>query len=130
MIYAYQDIKYKGVSVWLLLIGGVFGVALAADSIQSARTNLYEIIIATIPGLLMIVLSILSGQIGPADGLVFVMLGMTSSVITVYQLLVLSCILFIIVNVMLRIVGKKYNQMPFIPFVFSSYTGLIVLNIC
>lgn len=114
------DIKYKRIPIRLLTGFGIIAVVIRAVSPQLA---VKELIIGVITGVLLIVISVVTGgQIGTGDGLLFVVLGIylgSSNVVLLLMALILCAAVAGVLFVARQV--KRKDRLPFVPFVLCAY---------
>lgn len=125
VICSYQDIKYKGVSIWLMITGNIWGIIIAISRAVNDELAMEELVIAILPGLVMLLTSIISQLLGMADGLMLIMLGMILQPTMVYAQMIISSLLLLVFALILKIYSKNITQLPYIPFLLIGYICLI-----
>lgn len=114
------DLKIKEIPVVPVVL---LGIGFAIYRLWSGTDGL-ELILGTVPGVLLIVLAVCSGErIGVGDGLVLLVFGIfcgvAQAVAVLGMALLLAAVLAIFLLV-LRRAGRK-TELPFLPCLFGSY---------
>ncbi|MCR4705284.1 MAG: prepilin peptidase [Lachnospiraceae bacterium] len=117
---SYTDIRKRRISVWevaaIALI--LFLLALIGGCMEKER--LYSMI----PGLIILFVAYVTNeQIGYGDGLIFLLVGMHTSIMELMGILLLSLFFCTILSIGLLILKKceKRASLPFIPFITGAY---------
>lgn len=130
MVLSIFDIRERKVPVLLLAIGAGFALfrAIISDVVMQWNNdiifNVKTIIIASLPGMILLGMALITQNAGTADGIVLSILGILSDWKS--AVLTLSISLFImgaysVILLLLRKVNKK-SEIPFIPFMCLAYT--------
>ena len=122
---SYTDIKKRRICVWeitaIALI--LFLLALIGGNLEKER--LYSMI----PGLIILFIAhVTDEQIGYGDGLVFLLVGMHTTIMDLMGIILLSLFLCTILSVGLLVLKKcgKRTSLPFIPFITGAYLVRLV----
>lgn len=124
---AWQDFQNKRIKNSYLWIGGILGVISKIVGIVWDKYSIVDWLWALLPGiLLLIVAKVTKEKIGLGDGWVVLILGNYLSVIEicyVFQTALLGTIIFFVINLCRKKITRKY-ELPFLPFLWGSYTFL------
>lgn len=121
------DIKYRKISVISMLILGIAGVAIAATGIitgQSFFQILKYVLLGSVPGLAMCILSLLSrGSLGMGDGILILMLGICTGIREMSVVLTWAFLLASVWAMGMLVIKKKnrYDSFPFVPFITIGF---------
>ena len=117
------DVRKKEIFLVPTVIAGLGGVIF---SILSGR-NCVEILMAFIPGLIVLAAAALSeGGIGAGDAVVVFAIGAWEGVISTFILLALSLIFAFATAMICFLTGRRQKELPFVPFLFAAGLFLIV----
>ncbi len=130
LILSWFDIRTKKLpGIWIgggFFVMGMYGIV----TIIFGRQNLANLAAALLPGILIIVFSKISGQIGDGDGLLFLLLGFFFSVREEWLLIFLS--FFLAVAGSLGIIISKRNcknkRIPFVPFITVAVICIVIME--
>lgn len=119
LIISIWDVRKRRVPVWLLIPGGIFALAEAAGQ-QYGELTVVRIML---PGAVLLLLALTTGNVGYADGIVMLFLGVISG--SEKSLLIFGISLFLaaicsLVLLALRKV-KKNTGIPFLPFLAAAW---------
>lgn len=118
------DVKNKRIPV---ICPFVFGVV---SFIFRGASMVFDTMLGMAPGAVVIIVSLFSkGQIGIGDGIVIIFLGGMLGGSESVEVLILSLIfvfLFSAVGLLMKKLSKK-TALPFIPFYFAAYLGVVYL---
>lgn len=118
---AVWDLKNKAIPVWLCLTGTAVVIS---TEFLSGKMNMAEIIGGVlIESFLLAVCKVTKGQIGPGDGIVFIITGISLGTQGNLLLLTGSLMLMFLYSAFF-VCLKKINlktRLPFLPFVFGAY---------
>lgn len=126
-ISAIIDIKRKEVSVKILIIFGVVGLALY---IIGRPISLVEEIGGILIGALILLLyHVTKGEIGEGDGWLLIVTGIFLGIGRNFELLMSGLLLAAVCSLFLILFKKadKKKEIPFIPFLFLGYMGMVIL---
>lgn len=122
-----KDMRTKTVPLYII---GITAVLLCIALPFAGKMVIIDIIGGIFPGLLLLIVSKVSrGQIGMGDGIVFCVTGIGLGLWLNIWLLMYSLLLAAVFGLLLMIVKRagKRRAIPFMPFVFIAYIGVIVL---
>lgn len=121
VVCSWQDIKYKKICVsWLLY----FMLASIGYHLFFQQQSFFEICIGMIPGLLLLLLSVVShGGIGEGDGILLLALGIDLGVEAAVQMLLCASAFAALYALFIYLYEKKSRnaQIPFVPFLFLAF---------
>lgn len=125
---SYEDIQNQSVSIWQLMI---FGIVCMGNVIKTG-ISMYEVSQGSLLGILfgtaVLMLLILTKQLGIGDGIVLFCLGLGLGGVAMMRIFLAAMFLMAVVSGILLLFGRisrKY-EMPFIPFLFLSALGVIL----
>lgn len=122
-----QDLRSKRLSLWFILIGAIM-VGICA--VNSASLSIWDCCGGVAVGALIIGISLLTeGKIGMGDGFLLCVTGIGLGFWTNLELLAFALFAAAIVSIFLltfRLADRK-KSIPFVPFLFLSFLGLIVI---
>lgn len=119
------DIKKQRVPVWLLIPGGLLTLA---ETVKLQYGGL-DVVIAMIPGCVLLVLAMTTRNVGYGDGIVMLLLGMTEgsekSLLMFGTSLFLSAICSLILLAMKK--ARKSTRIPFLPFLSAAWFITVII---
>lgn len=136
LLCARSDIKYRGIDIRIVFIAA-FLIALSGGSVD---------IISFLPGLALVIISfVFANHIGMGDGAIFILIGISYSLMESVEILLMSFLLmnlFAVGIYTLRYLKSKnifkrfkflnleerVSEIPFIPFVFMAYSCFCLIN--
>lgn len=124
---AIKDLKRKEVSLWILGIGGII---LSSLFIITANSNWMDRFLgALVGGALLGISKVTKEQIGIGDGLLFCITGIGIGFWHNISLLLYSLMLAAVFSIFMLCYKRtlKNQVIPFVPFVFLAYLGVIFL---
>lgn len=127
LVCSIQDIRDKKLSVFLIFLGFV---CLFPFSLVSNTVSIYNRLGGLLLGLFLIAMTYITrGQIGIGDGLFIMVIGVCfgfgiSSAMLIYGLL-LSALISLCIILLRK--GKRDTRIPFIPFLFLGYLGVLFI---
>lgn len=125
-----MDIKNKSVNLYLCIFFLILGVGYNTFLHLEGVIGIGDIIVATIPGFILLLLSLVTRQgIGFGDGVVVIIMGMLIGFERTVTSLMVGLIVATIFSGVLIMIKKveKNHQIPFIPFL-SIGVDVIVLG--
>ncbi len=128
----YFDIRKKELPVVWLFVCGI--IAAAGCILRLCKGEVYwqTLIMTIMPGIFLVFLSFASGRkLGAGDGIIFMMIGMISSLQRVLFVLMSSLLLTSIYSICLLAAGKgKKNQtIPYVPFITAGFVLTVLAGI-
>lgn len=124
-----QDMRSKKISLWLVLSGAIL---ISLIVINSTTLSIINCLGGLGVGIFVIIISILTeGKIGMGDGLLLCVTGIGLGFWTNLELFALALLLAAIVSILLltfRVADRK-KCIPFIPFLFFSFLGQLIIPI-
>ena len=113
---AAEDLKYKAVTVWKLVLFGL------VCTIQAVRTGILrqsieaDTFLGVLFGVMVLLICVWTKQLGAADGIIILFLGLVGGIFLAALLLMGLC------GLILMMTGRvdKKTSMPVIPFVFLA----------
>lgn len=123
MCLSYFDIKEKKVPLVFIILGWVVTVACAAYGYWQKEVSGLQLFWGVVPGMLLWLLSVFTEEVGAADGLVLMQIGILSGLWGGLQVLTISLILMSAAAWILCIIGKlrRKDRLPFLPFLCAGY---------
>lgn len=111
------DVKNRGVPVWLLGSGGIV-VSAAAFVRWSAKDDWIGLCLGLIPGVVILLLTVITQMVGLGDGIALLSLGMYAGGGTGFAALALGLFAASVYAVILLHTrrGSGQTRMPFLPF--------------
>ena len=122
--FSYEDIRYRKISTYLLLIGYVIAVIYL---IAARELALWEYLAGGCVGVLFLFLSIGGEGIGIGDSILIMLLGMLLGVRRQISVLFIGVLLCAVTAAVLFAAGKvgKKSKLPFVPFLLAAYCALL-----
>lgn len=123
-----QDLLFKEVSLWIILVGMVIIFVMTPFT---ESFTLFNSLAGTFVGISVIALSkATDGKIGIADGIIFIIVGVTVGGWGSLELFVYSLFLSAFVSVVLMLFkqANRKTSIPFIPFILMGYLCLIFIR--
>lgn len=127
LFWAIQDIRFKGLAVKEILSGGIMLFLLF---LLQGGGEISKIPAGVLPGTLWLSFSLQKKDaVGPADGIVLMLLGLIFGITGVLEVLLYALILFVLcmTGVAIRKGSIPKKGIPFIPFLFLGYVFRIFL---
>lgn len=127
LVCSIQDIRDKKLSVFLIFLGFI---CLFPFSLVFDKVSIYNRLGGLLLGLFLIAMTYITrGQIGIGDGLFIMVIGVCfgfgiSSTMLIYGL-VLSALISLCMILLRK--GKRDTRIPFIPFLFLGYLGVLII---
>lgn len=118
-----EDIKYKGINVYIIVLMSAISIILFFSRVDSVENLSFLFFEAVLPGILLIIIALLSEQIGLADGFFCLEAGLILGMKGLIKILIISSILCFFVSLFL-IYSKKISlkeKIPFYPFITFSF---------
>jgi prepilin signal peptidase PulO-like enzyme (type II secretory pathway) len=86
--------------------------------------NIGTIIMASMPGIILLVIALITGKAGTADGIVLWILGILSDWKSTVLILSISLFIMGVYSAIMLLLHKvnKESEIPFIPFISMAYT--------
>lgn len=126
LINTITDIRSKRVSILACILLTVVGIV---GRILDGNMEPISLLTGVIPGLIMILISIISkGRLGLGDGIIVICMGLLMGVTLVIETLIIALFLVLIVSVVL-LARKKVafnSSLPFVPFLFVAFCILLI----
>lgn len=124
-----QDMRNKKISLWIVLFGAMIVSIIAINTTTLSLINRFA---GLGVGIFVIIISLLTGgKIGMGDGLLLCVTGIGLGFWSNLELFALALLIAAIVSVFLlafRLANRK-KSIPFIPFLFFSFLGLLMIPI-
>lgn len=118
-VYGIWDMKRKSLPLWLIGLG--IGLVFLTGLVDSRFTSVYSVS-GILAGVLVIAVSVVSrGQIGMADGMVFLITGLYLNIWQNLALLLVSLILLAVPAAVFFLKQQKERELPFLPGVFLGF---------
>ena len=115
---AAEDLKYKAVTVWKLVLFGL------VCTIQAVRTGILRQSIEadTFLGVMVLLICVWTKQLGAADGIIILFLGLVGGIVRILGIFLAALLLMGLCGLILMMTGRvdKKTSMPVIPFVFLA----------
>lgn len=128
---AWQDLRKKKISNKYLWTGEIVGLIVRGYGLATDSISIPEWGLALVPGVVFLFLSMATKEkIGYGDGLVLMILGnffMVSEIWNILQTAIFLEMCFAIILLCSKRVSREY-QIPFLPFLWVSYTFLWGMN--
>lgn len=124
-----QDIKEKQISLKLCIAYGIVGILLYISNCIYGNKELWQLGIALLPGVGMIVISYMTKErIGIGDGVVMVIMGLFFSYEKIISILVMGIMFSTLVSLYLLVVKKvsKEYEIPFVPFLLMASVVVVM----
>lgn len=125
-ISAISDMRKKEISIWLVISMAVISLIDGVLSLVLHKKTVTELAISLIPGVLLVVLSVLSRQsIGYGDGLITMAIGVAFGISKLFAGLAIALFASGVMSIFLIVVrkAKRNDTFPFIPFILA---GMVV----
>lgn len=117
------DIRSRRIPVWMLALGGAAAVLTALCKCGFTLTEYMEMIKGCIPGVILLLMAVITGKAGTADGVVLIFLGICAGgrvCLTVFMLSLLLISLFSGILLAFRRVGRN-TRLPYLPFLAVAW---------
>lgn len=114
------DLKHKEIPVWLVIPGGIVGMAFCILE----KRSLEELVLACLPGIAALVFSKLTKEVmGYGDGMVFLIMGMYLSLEGLLEIVIIAFMIAGFVALVLLVTFRKKgnDRIPFLPFLCLAY---------
>lgn len=126
-----RDARKRTIPARWLMIGAVLAIAAAGGDVYIGAAGIWDKIAATVPGLCLLALSIITEkQIGAGDGICAILLGLVTGVPAIY--VVLSAALFFSSGYAALLIatrrGSRKSTMPWIPFMLAGMVALMAVQ--
>ena len=114
---AAEDLKYKAVTVWKLVLFGL------VCTIQAVRTGILrqsieaDTFLGVLFGVMVLLICVWTKQLGAADGIIILFLGLVGGIVRILGIFLMG-----LCGLILMMTGRvdKKTSMPVIPFVFLA----------
>ncbi len=113
------DWKYRSLPIWILVIGGLGGLAGVLITLVSTEKSGTEVWVALLPGTMALLLAYATReQIGYGDGVLLLVMGSCLGVSGVVIALLVALAGTCVVSIMLLVFRKvsRSSRIPFVPF--------------
>lgn len=125
-ILSIEDIKEKKITVSLVLLSAICGICM---HLFFQTESIFDMLQGMLPGLLLLLVCACShGKIGLGDGLLVMLtglyLGWEKNIYLLFWSVILTGLWAIILLLFYR--KEKTYEIPFAPFLFAAYLGMIV----
>lgn len=119
---AAEDLKYKAVTVWKLALFGAICVIHAAVTGILRQPTEADTLFGVLFGVVALLICVWSNQLGAADGIVLLFLGLACGGVRIVGILAASLSLMGIGVLVLLVLGRihKKTTVPVIPFIFLA----------
>lgn len=129
LIISISDVKERKISLKILMLGGVitsFGVGMHLIE----KTVSYQYILGTIPGVVLIFIALMTRQVGIADGVIFVYIGLLLKYQESVAVVCVSVLIIAVFSAILLVIRKveRKHELPFIPFIAVGYLIILVIG--
>ena len=124
-----EDIRKKSLPVPGIAAGLLF-VPFFVITEGASNITLLDNLKGMIPGVLLIFISFLSrGQIGIGDGAVVLITGVAIGIGNIVIVLTGALMLISVFSMLMLLLGKlnRKSTLPFVPFVFAGYLGVLIM---
>ena len=112
-----QDIRKKEIFFFVTMAAGIIGIIYSL----TGGTRLSALIMAFIPALILVMLSILTkDQIGMGDAIIVFAIGCWCDIYYVAFVLLVAFVFVSAVGIVLFIKGMRNTEIPFVPFIFAG----------
>ena len=119
---AAEDLKYKAVTVWKLVLFGL------VCTIQAVRTGILrqsieaDTFLGVLFGVMVLLICVWTKQLGAADGIIILFLGLVGGIVRILGIFLAALLLMGLCGLILMMTGRvdKKTSMPVIPFVFLA----------
>lgn len=128
---AIRDAREQSVPVSWLAAGGIAAVITATYGYYAGRFGLMNLLLALSPGGLLIAISVITHQqVGIADGICSLIMGLFLGSPGVYMILVVALLLSSIWAAILLVTGRgnRASRIPWLPFVTAGLVSLLILE--
>lgn len=125
------DVRRREVPTAFLTVGWILTVGWSVISCMMRNGDLTGLIAGMLPGIVMILVARLTGQMGYADGVVLTMIGTICGYWNTFLLLCGSLLLLCALSVIMLLFGKadRNTKMPYIPFLETVFLLQIAATI-
>ena len=120
-LFSVQDIRYKKISFWMIIVGIVFGII---HSLSNQRG--VHILLDVLPGCLLCILAQFGKKIiGMGDGLIGIFYGLFLGWEQTCFLLMFAFWLVSLIGLLLCMRNRKHSiKLPFVPFLTIVHVGM------
>lgn len=128
---SYEDYKYRNISLlWIIIMFFISG-AIAITNLMIKNRDGFSFLCSISIGLVLLIASLISHQLGVADGMVFIQIGLITGLENCCRIIFLSSLLLVIISVFLLCLKRVSlkEKLPFIPFILVAHLIVFVLNI-
>ena len=118
-----RDIRKRAIPLWMLSAGGL---PVLLGLLRNGWN--VSVITALLPGVLILLLSVLTDTVGKADGIILMLLGSACTDGRIWLLLCLSLIYIFLYSMILYIsTNDPKRRIPYIPFLLIAYITTWIL---
>lgn len=125
------DLRYKKIPYWLLAASGIIATCVSVYLICTVGIQNIQLLWSALPGVGMLLISLVSKKAGWADGIVLVLLGVMAGFRVCVFSFALSMLIISMVSLvllMLKRVGKN-TKIPYLPFLWIGYLAQTALGL-
>lgn len=118
-----SDLRWKRVPVWLLVVSGIIMTIMSFVRYEWEIKGITELFWGWVPGALLLLTALTTKKAGIADGIVLLLLSMSSGYRECIVSFVLSFLFMSFLSLLLLVLGKvKGNsKLPYLPFLLAGY---------
>lgn len=121
---ASQDIREKRISLFEIILSGSIAILYLA---AGERLDFVQLCLRILPGVLLLFVALLSEEkVGYGDGAAVLVLGLWTSTMFCLLSVGIGLLLTGVCGVILLLMGKKKQQIPFMPFLLTAMEVMLV----
>lgn len=123
------DFRCMRVPVWLLIASGIFVTSMSLWKIWQGRIVDAGLFWSMLPGVVMLLVAIISQKAGVADGVVLLLMGISTDFRTCALSFVISLFVIGAVSLVLLVLKRagKNTKLPYLPFLWLGYVTQVAL---
>ena len=128
-IMSFMDIKRRAVPVYMIIVMSILaiGIKIAEYIFGYKKVDVYEMFIILVVTTVFVVICVISHIMGAADALVMGIIAIVTGIKKATSVFLALMFVSIISGVLLIIKRlKRKDTIPFIPFIFISYVGVMI----
>lgn len=120
-----SDVRYRRVSVWMILLGGVPAVGMEIWECARGESGFTAFLAGMIPGTVLFLLALGTRKAGWADGIVLAFLGIHLGLRECLMAVMVSLLAISFVSAVLLVLKKvhKGTTIPYIPFLTLGFAA-------
>lgn len=127
-----EDICMKKVHRILLLFGVMIAGVVCVYNAEGGRQMLLSVVKATIPGVLLVLIAVITKKAGMADGIALICIGLLEGYQACMSIAVAGLVMIALCSGILLAIKKvdKNTEIPFIPFLTAGWMLITGVSYC